>query len=122
MKWIGTVASALLATIGLSSYAQWLQAQGVPRTQMDEALGALNALLDPNTPDPTTLDPTIAQQLVAGYDLIYIASFERVLLIIAAVCFVGAAVVSAGRRVDLAHLTHARDMVALAREYGVVAE
>ena len=86
------MASALLATIGLANSARQRRAQGVPPTQMDEAPAALNALLDPNTPDPATLDPTVAAQLVAGFKLIYIASDERVLLIIAAVCFVGAAV------------------------------
>jgi hypothetical protein len=59
---------------------------------MDQALAAMSVLLDPNTPDPAMLDPAVAGQLMVGYQLIYVATYERVLLIIAAVCLGGAAV------------------------------
>jgi hypothetical protein len=88
----GTVASVLLATFGLTDTARLLRERGVPPEQMAAVLAATNALLDPNTPDPATLDPAVAQQLIVGYQAIYIASYERVLYIVAAVCLGGATV------------------------------
>jgi hypothetical protein len=49
--------------------------------------------VDPTAGDPSTLDPSVANQLVAGYHLSYIAAYDQVLLIIAAVCLIGSAVV-----------------------------
>jgi hypothetical protein len=89
----GTVAGALLAAIGLAEAARRLRAQGAPSVDLDAALSSLNVLLDAATTDPTVLDSTVARQLMAAYQLVYIASYEQVLLIIAAVCVtVGAAV------------------------------
>jgi MFS family permease len=87
----GTVAGALVAAIGLTEAAQRLRAQGAPSAELDEALAALNVLLDAATTDPTALDSAFAQRLMAVYRGLYIASYEQVLLIIAAVCLIGGA-------------------------------
>ena len=94
----GTVAGALLAAIGLAEAARRLRAQGAPSIELDAALSALNVLLDTATTDPTVLDSTVARQFMAAYQLVYIASYEQVLLIIAAVCMVVGAVVWFGLR------------------------
>jgi MFS family permease len=94
----GTVASALLATLGLAEAARLLRERGISPAELDAVLASLNALLSAATTDPTALDSAAAQQLIAAYRLVYVASYERVLLVIAAVCFVGSAAAVGGGR------------------------
>lgn len=82
------VPASILATIGLLQYTQMLLAAGVPRRQVDDAVAALNSLLDPSAPD-AALQPGASELLLAGYQLAYQLAYERVLLIIAAVLLVG---------------------------------
>jgi hypothetical protein len=87
----GTVAGALLATIGLVEAARRLREQGAPPDELEAALASLNALLDAAATDPTAFESALAQRLMAAYRLVYIASYEQVLLIIAAVCLTASA-------------------------------
>jgi DHA2 family multidrug resistance protein-like MFS transporter len=107
----GTVAGALLATIGLAEAARRLREQGVPPVVLEAALASLNTLLDAAATDPTALDSALAQRLMAAYRLVYIASYEQVLLIIAAVCLMAsiAAWRSLRARTTTEELTLARE-------------
>ncbi|NJM05322.1 MFS transporter [Candidatus Gracilibacteria bacterium] len=88
----GSVTAALLVDIGLSFYRQLLLVGGVPGDRIPDALAALNTILDPATPS-AVLDPAIAERLLAGYQLAYLMAFNRVILLIAAVCAVGSILV-----------------------------
>ncbi len=87
----GTVAGGLLAVIGLTEGARWLREQGASPNELDAALASLDLLLDAATTDSTALDSVAAQQLMSVYRVVYIASYEQVLFIIAAVCLIGSA-------------------------------
>jgi MFS family permease len=87
----GTVAGALLATIGLAEAARRLRELGAPPAELEAALASLNALLDAAESDPTVFESAVAQRLMAAYRLVYIASYEQVLLIVAAVCLIASA-------------------------------
>jgi hypothetical protein len=87
----GTVAGGLLAVIGLTEGARWLREQGASPNDLDAALASLDLLLDAATTDSTALDSVAAQQLMSVYRVVYIASYEQVLFIIAAVCLIGSA-------------------------------
>jgi len=92
------VTGALLAAIGLAEVGRRLRAQGAPSFELDAALSSLNVMLDAATTDPTALDSVVARQLMAAYRLVYIASYEQVLLIIAAVCVIAGAAFWFGHR------------------------
>lgn len=83
------VATGLLATYGLATYQRLLQSAGVPPERVNEALAALNNILDPTSPGAAVY-PEIGERLLAGYELSYLVAYERVLLIAAAVCLGGA--------------------------------
>jgi MFS family permease len=87
----GTVAGALLATIGLAEAARRLRELGAPPAELEAAVASLNALLDAAATDPTAFESALALRLMAAYRQIYIASYEQVLLIIAAVCLMASA-------------------------------
>jgi hypothetical protein len=80
--------ATMVATFGLAQYTQMLLAAGVPRLRLDEALGALNSVLDPATPD-AALNPAVSERLVAGYQLAYLMAYDRVLLILAVILAIG---------------------------------
>lgn len=80
--------ATMVATVGLAQYTQMLLAAGVPRLRIDEALGALNSVLDPATPD-AALNPAVSERLVAGYQLAYLMAYDRVLLILAVILAIG---------------------------------
>jgi MFS family permease len=107
----GTVAGALLAAIGLAEGARRLRERGAPPAELESALASLNALFDAATTDPTALESAFAQSLMAAYRLVYIASYEQVLLIIAAVCLIGGAAAwrSLRHRTEVKELTFVRD-------------
>jgi hypothetical protein len=88
----GALTTSLLVIFGLADYQLRLLAAGVERARLDSALTALNTILNPATPDPD-LDPAVRDQLIAGYQLTYLAAYERVLLLVAAICLLGAVVV-----------------------------
>ncbi|NTU79928.1 MAG: hypothetical protein HGA45_11075, partial [Chloroflexales bacterium] len=46
-------------------------------------------VLDPATPDAALVDPAVAARLLADYQLVYLAAYERVMLLIALVCLAG---------------------------------
>lgn len=83
-----SVAAGILAIYGAATYEQMLLAAGVPPERIAEALGALNIILDPSSPGAAVY-PEVGSRLLAGYQVAYLASYERVLLITAAVCAIG---------------------------------
>jgi hypothetical protein len=68
-------------------------------------------LLNAATTDPTVLDSTVARRLMTAYRLVYIGSYEQVLLIIAAVCVIVGVMVWFGLRArsEAEDLTLARE-------------
>ncbi|NTU83883.1 MAG: MFS transporter [Chloroflexales bacterium] len=82
------IAAALLADLGVSFYERLLVAAGVPAQRLDQAVAALNSLLDPATPN-AALDPAVGERLLGGYQIAYLAAYNRVLLTVAGVCLVG---------------------------------
>ncbi len=89
------VPAGLLVVYGSAAYERLLTAAGVPPEQMSAALGALNAMLDPASPG-AALYPEIGERLLAGYQIAYLAAYERVLLISAVICLAGAVLAWAG--------------------------
>ncbi|MBC8161301.1 MAG: MFS transporter [Roseiflexaceae bacterium] len=88
----GALTGSLLVSFGLADYLRRLVTAGVQGTQIDAAMAALNTILNPSTAD-TAIDPSIRDQLIAGYQLTFLAAYEQVLLIVAAIVFVGCVVV-----------------------------
>lgn len=87
---LGTaVAAGLLVQYGLASYERLLLAAGVPPERVGEALEALNRVLDPATPG-APVDPAIGERLLAGYQISYLAAYDRVLLISAGIAVAAA--------------------------------
>lgn len=84
--------SYLLASSGQEDYTRRLLAAGVPLDRLEEAIAALNIVLDPAT-SSEVVDPDIALRLVAGYQLSYIQAFQWVMLVAAGICLVGSAVI-----------------------------
>ncbi len=83
------MAAGLLAIYGTAIYQRMLLIAGVPSERIDEAMGALNIMLDPTSPGAAAF-PDVGARLLAGYQVAYLAAYERVLLITALVCVIGA--------------------------------
>jgi MFS family permease len=84
--------SDMLLQVGRADYAGRLLAAGVPARWIGAALDALNAILNPASPDAAAIDPIIAARLLAGYQLSYALAEERVLLVVAGICLCGSLV------------------------------
>ena len=90
---IGTALSAaLLASFGVVEFLRQLVVAGNDRAQRDGALAMLNSLLDP-LGDAMPLEPGLGGPLIAAYKVAYVAAFDRVLLIVAAISVLGCGVV-----------------------------
>ena len=88
----GALTSSLLVSFGLADLLRRLAAAGVDSSETEAALSALNTILDPATSD-AGIDPSIRDRLAAGYQLTFLAAYDRVLLIVAVICLAGAVVV-----------------------------
>lgn len=88
----GALTGGLLVSFGLADLLRRLVAAGVESTQIDAALGALNAILT-SPPAESTIDPSLSQRLLAGYQLTFLAAYDRVLLIVASITMLGCVVV-----------------------------
>ena len=88
----GALTGSLLVSFGLADFVRRLVAAGVDSAQTDAAMDALNMILNPATAEPA-IDPIIRDQLLAGYQLTFLAASDRVLLIVAVIAIVGSLVV-----------------------------
>jgi MFS transporter, DHA2 family, multidrug resistance protein len=84
------VPAALLVQYGLATFERLLLSAGVVEEQIEDALAALNTLLDPAQQE---LGPPaeIGARLLANYQIAYLDAYSRVLLIVMLVCLAGAA-------------------------------
>lgn len=87
----GALTAGLLVIFGLTNYEARLLEAGVDPVQIDGALAVLNTVLNLAMAD-AGIDPAISEKLIEGYHLAYLAAYDQVLLIVAAICLVGAAV------------------------------
>ena len=69
-----------------------MAAAGVESAQTDAALDTLNTILNPALSD-TMIDPSVRERLLAGYQLTFLAAYDRVLLIVAVICIAASVVV-----------------------------
>lgn len=84
-----TLTGRLLISGGEADYTRRLLVAGVPPARVSEAVAALNAVLNPASPDAAAVDPAIAARLLAGYQLSYSLAFQQLLLVVAAICALG---------------------------------